>query len=489
MSVRARHRCVLAIVFIALFVAIQALLWFAYYGHGAKPLIGDEANYQAVALSILGGGAWMPGTVWPPLQSLLLAAIYAVFGVHLLAVQIVQAVLLVGCAALLRGLWRRVGGSVAAANTAAALFLLNPATAAYAQWLWPEVVHLFLLLAAFWLLARPLSRIGSWMAGVCVGLAVLAKSLLAPFWPLFLIAFVRREKPRVAIGPAALFVVGLALVTAPALVHGWRNYGKPMIADSSIYNLWVGLTDTWRSDYVGDMGGVTLPAFLASGATPQQRNAVYLDKVRSVVAERGVATVLADQFSRQYFRLFSAKTPLVSQLPGPACAGHLSIYTSAPSLTRTLTVLNDFFHALMLVAAAFGVACWRWRNPLRPANGGAIEVLIALFFAYQFALFALIHVKARFLLPMIPFLCGFGGSSLVALRERSRLLGAAEAAMPLHESGETKSLTASAAPTAPLQSWSNLRLTPPRLTLGVLFAALALFFAFAGPALDHLCAR
>ncbi|MEO7062354.1 MAG: hypothetical protein ABI082_01090 [Dokdonella sp.] len=492
MSARTQSRRALALVFIALFVAIQTLLWFAYYGHGAKPLIGDEASYQASAIAILGGGPWMPSTIWPPLQPLMLAAIYAVVGVHLLAVQTVQTVLFIGCAALLRGLWRRIGGSVAAANTTAALFLLNPATAAYAQWLWPEIVHLFLLLAVFWLLARPLSRFGSSVAGTCVGLAILAKSLLAPFWPLFLIAFVRREKPRFATGSAVVFICALALVTGPALVHGWRSFGKPMIADSSIYNLWVGLTDQWRSDYVGDMGGATLPAFLASGTTPQQRNAVYLDKVRGVIAERGIGTVLVDQLSRQYFRLFSAKTPLLSQLPGPACAGHLSIYTSAPWLTRTLTALNDLSHALMLLAAAFGIACWRWRNPLRafdPRQGSTTELLIALFFAYQLALFALIHVKARFALPMIPFLCGFGGSFLVALRERARLIGTAPTVMPAHGPMNSTSIAACIAASESLPMRSPVRLTPLRLAIGAVLAALLLFLAFAGPALDQLCAR
>src|SRR5690242_6787655 len=83
---------VAALVFIA-----QALLWFAYYGSGAKRLIGDEQSYQTFALAILGGGPWMPSTIWPPLQSLLIAAIYAVTGVHVVAVQVVQTVLFVGC--------------------------------------------------------------------------------------------------------------------------------------------------------------------------------------------------------------------------------------------------------------------------------------------------------------------------------------------------------------------------------------------------------
>lgn len=449
---RARRTAASALV-VALFVASQTLLWFAYYGNGAKRLIGDEESYQAFALAILGGGPWMPSTIWPPLQSMFLAAIYATFGVHVVAAQLVQTLLFVGSAWLLRGIWRDLGGGVRAANTAAVLFLVDPANAAYAQWLWPEVTHLFLVLCAFrLLLALPGSRLASIVAGACTALALLAKSLLAAFWPLFLVAFVRRERPRVRTVQAVAFVLALAVVTAPALVHGIREYGRPMIADSSVYNLWIGLTDRWRSDYVEDMGGATLPEFLASGTTPEQRNAVYRDKALALVRERGFITVLGDQLGRQYFRLFSAKTPLVSQLPGPACAGHLSVYSTSDALTRTLTLWNDAFHALILGAAAFGLACWRRRPDTKMA-------LVALYVAYQLALMLIVHVKARFLFPMMPFFCGLAGSFLVATLSR-RHAG----------------------------TYATIALTPPRLAIGAALAALLLFLAFAGPALDGLCA-
>lgn len=470
-TARARRRTALA-AFLLLFAASQALLWLAYYGGGAKPLIGDEQHYQDSALAILAGGDWMTGTIWPPLQPLLLAGTYALFGTHLLVAQLLQTLLLVGCAALLRDLWRRFGGTVAAANTAAALFLLHPGIAAFAHWLWPELPHLFLLLAALCLLARAPSALRGFVAGACIGLAILAKSLLSPFWPLFLLAFVQRGRPLrfgslLAWRAAAAFVLGLGLVTAPALLHGWREHGRPMIADSSIYNLWVGLTDRWRSDYVQDMGGLTLPAFLASAPTPQQRNALYLERVRGVVAERGIVPLLADQLGRQYFRLFSAKTPLLSQLPGPACAGHLAVYRSPPWLTRGLTVSNDAAHALMLAAAAFGIAAWRRRRGGAPAADAEwrrrlLQLLVALLLAYQLALFVLVHVKARFLLPLAPFLCGFAGSCLAALRERV--------------GGTT--------PRDETVAW-----TPLRFAAGAALAALLLFLAFAGPALDGLCAR
>ncbi len=454
-----RHRGA-ALAFVALFALSQALLWYAYYGHGAKALVGDEQGYQNTALAILAGGAWMPSSIWPPLQPLLLAALYAVFGPQLLVVQIAQTLLLVGCGWLLRGLWRDLGGSVAAANWAAALFLLSPQIAAYAHWLWPEIPHLLLLLAALRLLARARGQlqaadasarasVTALLAGLGVGLALLAKSLLSVFWPLFLLMFVQRARPGAGWRAGAAFVCGIGLVTAPALVHGWRQYGTPMIADSSVYNLWVGLTDRWRSDYVQDMGGVELPAFLASGATPQQRNAVYRDKVRGYVEAHGLGTVLTAQLGRQYFRLFNAKTLLVSQLPGPACAGQLSVYHSPAWLTRSLTWLSEASHALILGAAAFGLACWRRRI-------GMLERVVALLIACQLALFAFIHVKARFLLPMLPFLCGLAGDAL-------------------------------ARGVAPRRAVAAFAPTAPRLLAATALAAALLFLAFAPVALDHPC--
>ena len=51
-AARARSKAVCVAV-AAFFLAVQALLWFAYYANGAKSLIGDEQSYQEFALAIL----------------------------------------------------------------------------------------------------------------------------------------------------------------------------------------------------------------------------------------------------------------------------------------------------------------------------------------------------------------------------------------------------------------------------------------------------
>lgn len=447
-----RHRA-WTLVALASLALSQGLLWWAWYGNGPKQLIGDEGGYLMAAQAILAGGPWHASTIWPPLQPLLIAAILALAGPHLIAVQLVQSAMLVGCAALLRSLWRRIDGRVAAANLAAALFLLNPATAAYAHWLWPEVVHLLLILIVLRLLASDaLAPARAAAAGVCSGLALLAKSLLAGFWPVLLLAFAGRGRRHARLFAVAAFLAGLGAVTAPAWIQGWREYGRPMIADSSVYNLWIGLTDRWRSDYVEDLGGITLPEFLGAGDTPDARNAATWRKIDALIAERGLLPIAVDQLGRQYFRLFNAKTPLISQLPGPSCAGHLSAYHSAPWLTATLTLANTLFHSLILAACGFGLAAWR-RWPDR------IGWLLALFAAYQLALMLPLHVKARFLFPLLPLLCGLAASWLVALARR----GTADAAH------------------------APIAFTPMRLGIGAALAALLLALAWLGPVLDRTC--
>lgn len=440
----------------AALLAMQLLLGLAWYGYGAKPLLGDEQSYQEMALAVLAGGPWLTSSIWPPLQALVLAALYALTVPAVWIAQLFQGLLLVVCAALLRGLWRALTGSVRAANSAAALFLLNPATLGYGWWLWPEVLHLTLVLAALWLLmaGRRVRTGHALLAGACMALAILAKSLFSLFWPALLLLFLRRSRPRVQVKPMLAYLMGFALVTTPFMAMGWQQHGDAVVADSSMYNLWIGLTDSWRSDYVEDLGGLTLPAFLASGDTPAQRNAVYRDKSLALVKEQGIWNTLQAQVGRQYFRLFSAKTLLVSQLPGPLCAGQLSFYRTPPWLGGVLTVFNHFFHILMLAGAGLGLflVCWR-RHPA--------WLVLGLYLAYQLGVFLLLHVKARFLLPMVPILCGMAGSFLASAWLRWR---------------------------QPTDIAGPLLLAPWRIFAGIGLAALLLWLAFGGPILDGQCA-
>jgi hypothetical protein len=434
---------------VAAWLVLNGLLLWIYYDPAAKILVGDEFDYNRRALALLAGEPQVEQFIWPPGQTWFIASIYRLLGTHVLAVQLVQIALLALCTGLLVRLWRRVDGAPAAL-LAGMLFLLNPGNLAHAHWLWPEVTHLACLLGALALLLSDArhAALRAFAAGVLIGLALLFKSLLAGLWPLFFLCFLRREDRRIRYAwvPALLFAIGLLGAIAPALWKGHVETGRPLIADSSLYNLEVGIRDRSRSDYIDEAGLPALTEFLDSAPTPGERNAIALARIRHTLDERGLAAVLAEQLGTQYFRLFNAKTLLVSQLPGAACAGRLGAYAN-DALNMPLLALGHLAHALTLVLFAFGLALWnRWRQPLAAFFG--------VFLAYQLALYLGLHVMQRYLFQMMPAMCAFGGSFLWSVVGRER---------------------------------SALRFTPWRLALGAGIALLLLALAWLGPWLDGTC--
>ena len=443
-SPRARAFAVAAV---AIFVAEQALLGWLYYAGRGKVLLGDEVRYLETARAILAGGAWHPSEIWPPAQSLFVAAL----GASLASVQIAQTLLFVACGVLVARLAKKLTDDSTAAVIAAALFLLNPDNAAYAHWLWPEMPHLFVVLLALdLLLVHAPSRWNAFVAGGLIGLALLFKNVLTAFWPLLLLAFVEWKPMRLRWREAALFIVALGIAVAPALVAGHRNTGHWSIADSSAINLLLGLEDTTRNDYVPGASANRFAEYLASGATPDERNAWAWKQIHAHLDATPPLEIAQTQLDRQYFRLFEAKTLLLTQLPGPACAGYRGAYRDAPpAAVGVVRWSSHAAHALMLAGFAFGLCLWRrWRS-LAPW-------LLVAFVGYQLALYAGLHVQARYLLPMVPVFCVFAGAALARVVRASDVSGVIVA-------------------------------TPLRLALGAALAALLLWLAFAGPFLDGYC--
>jgi hypothetical protein len=430
----------------ALLLAQQVLLWWLYYHGAGKQLVGDELQYLDAAHAILAGGPWHASDIWPPAQALFIAAIAWFGGPVVLDVQFVQTLLFFGCGLLLWHLWARLSDNAWCGALAAALFLLNPGNAAYAQYLWPEIPHLFVLLLALdLLLARTPARLAAFCAGALIGLALLFKSLLTGFWPLFLLCFVGWRPLRIRWACAACFLVGLGIVTAPALVAGHRNTGHWRIADSSAINLLIGLGDVARNDYIPGPSATFFGAYIGSGHNADERDAWAWREIDERLREQPALDLLATQLGRQYFRLFESKTLLLTQLPGPACAGYISSYPPTPPAVVSLVRWSSHFaHAAMLLGFALGLCLHlRWRKPWT-------WILLGLL-GYQLALYLGLHVKARYLLPMVPILCGFAADALVRL-------AAGAAAVPR-----------------------------TRIALGAVLGGLLLVLAFAGPWIDGYC--
>ncbi|HLA77723.1 MAG TPA: glycosyltransferase family 39 protein [Vicinamibacteria bacterium] len=382
----------------------QALLFAV--PHQVTPLAGDQAQYDTQARLLAAGEALHPNFLWPPLYGRWLSGFYRLFGPWLLPVKLVQVGLLLWAGVLFFRLLEEAGIGRRAALLASGLLLCDPQVAAFAHYLWPEVLHLFLSLLGVYLIVvpGPRSSLRSLVAGLCFGLALLAKSLLGPFLPVLAVAaFVTREKPGGGglLRPAAL-ALGVTLVVAPVAVHNRSAYGTYRISSSALLNLWVGINDPQdRHDY-DSVSKQQVAEYLLSSPLPARRDRIVRWRILHKVSEEGLGSVLERQFRKQYRRLLDKDSFFTDQLPG----GRWGPPPSHPLRTALLRVWAYGAYALLLGLAAVGLAQIRGRPGWRAA------ALPLAFLLFNLAAFLLLHVKTRYRVAFLPCVAFFAALAL-----------------------------------------------------------------------------
>ncbi len=164
---------------------------------------------------------------------------------------------------------------------------------------------------------------------------------------------------------------------APTL---WRNQaatGRLVIADSSTFNLWVGLNDIVAAEprrldrLAGAAGLARQRARPSPNATPccARASAPFMPS-------RASSEPSARQLGKQYFRLFEKDSYLTDQLPhgslAPAGQGYHGMASWLAGLLRGLAWSS---HLLVLALAGLGLALapapgrsrpWSWLGPRLP---------------------------------------------------------------------------------------------------------------------------
>lgn len=437
-----RHQ-LLAVV--ALATALNLGLLCLYYSPTPKRLVQDENYYYELAQSIAAGHSSQHNLLWPPLYGELMGLLFSVFGPHRLSIQILQILLWLASALLFYRIVLRLLPSRLAANIALLLFLLSPDLTAFSHYLWPEMVHLFLLITGLWLLiCHPESRPAIALAGVSFGLALLTKSLLVLFVPVILV-FVAVSTPgelRKKLINGALMGSLVLLTILPTMVMNLQASGKFMIADSSVFNIWVGLNDTEPVDYRNDIAGREFEEFQLSADDIGTRNSIYREKILLKLQQQGAAGTVINQLSRQYFRLFDHETYFTTQLPGMP---RNSYNFTRPRLAMLLHAYSNVLYAFILATSAIGMCLIRWR-PIGWAH------CLLLFIVYNVGLFLFLHAKTRYIVQFLPMMIFF---SAVTAHWLARLIG-----------------KASSSPA------SLFVISVGRVALGVLLAILVEFLAF-----------
>lgn len=401
-----------ALLFAVAVVALHGtLFWIGHYPE-PRPLVGDEPMYWAGAEKLAAGKTWLYESLWPPLQPVVLSAILAAGGGSMLAVEIVQTLMLVAIALLLGDLTLAISGSRVAAAAAGGLVLAYPPLAGFAHFLWPEVLHMLLLVAAMWLLVlRGRSRFWVFAAGILFGFVLTSKYLLWPFLLLALpaLAFTRVLRP--AGDRKALFLIGLVLVTSVVFSSGrLRIKGYPVV-ESATFNAWVGLHDRSRKNFVDPVVGKWFLRYLHSPSI-RERDALMWREISARWRERGWLQLLASQIGRQYFRLFDKDSFLTDQLPGGTLAARGWGYRETPAaVSLALRVGSYGLYAAILVGAVMGIVVF-------PAGGRRWSRWLLAFLAFTMLVFLVSHVKSRFRIQLLPFLFVYCGCTVAWLSSK-----------------------------------------------------------------------
>lgn len=373
-----------------------------YYSPEPKTLLGDEGYYFNLAQSIAAGQPAVHHPFWPPLYAELMGWLFGVVGNDVLVIQSVQIVLWLVSGLLFAQIGATVFQSRLVGTTTFALFVLHPELMAFSHFLWPEIPHLFFFGAGLWLLIHwPQHAASAVLAGVCLGLALLTKLLLLPFLPLLGVWIYGQTAGSWSRRFAQVLLIAgpLCLTLVPTMHRNAQLHGRWMVADSSVFNVWVGLNDRARRDYEHGIAGQEFEQFEASRASFIERDQLYWNKIQDFIQHQGVLQTLWGQARKQYFRLFHAETYFTSQLPG----GPRQAYQFAEfPLTPVLRAYTYVMHALVLGLGVLGLCLVRLRA------FGWPQLLLA-FVGYNLGLFLFVHVKTRYLVQFLPMLMMFVG--------------------------------------------------------------------------------
>lgn len=377
------------------FACLHAVFFYLDIVPSPRIPLGDEVMYRTLAESAAQGAPAVLEPLWPPLYVWMLTPL-ARFGEgwpHLLA--LVQVVLLAVAALLFRRVLEEVTGSPRAARVGFVLMLIDPHLAGFAHYAWPEVPHVALLVLLLWLVVRRPGRHAWWLAsGVTIAAIGLTKSVLVPYLPLLALPLAHEIGWRSAMPRAGGVAVLAGLLMLPTALGNHRTHGAFVVADSSLFNAWLGLTADGRRSAAHDHAAAAMQVYHSGGDTFAARQRVLAARLAAFVRERGVSAIIRRQWPRQYFRLFDYRTFVTEQLAGGVFNVRRVGYVRPPAgLSRLLQAWNVVFYAAVLGAA--GVGMWT-ASHARPWVLFLVGTL-----GYALVIFLVLESRSRFRIPLM----------------------------------------------------------------------------------------
>jgi tetratricopeptide (TPR) repeat protein len=420
--------------FVALALTFFIRLWFVLSMRGQPfstigPQMLDSYYYQRWAIEIIHGKFWGTDVFFlRPLYPYLLALIYAVFGQHVLAVQLTQTVFATVSCFLLYDITRRIFGARPAVFAAVGFALTGILVFYTGALLYVEITVLLSLLSV-WLVLAAGRRLWHWVpAGISFGLLIICRPevlVAAPFllWWLWTTSaapggasFVRR---RGLIVMAAVAAAVIAMVPV-------RNY--IVARDSVLFTAHSGMNffygnnpsadGTWQPTQEFEKGGGFSHERLREISHTIDGKEVTASEASAYWTRKGLEFIIHQPLS--YLRLIGRKFLLFLgnyEVPN----NYYPETAAARSLPLKLAFVN---YGLVLALGVLGMV-WAWR---RRRQAAPAYLLVGAFLVSALLSYVLSRLRA----PTIPFLLMFAGYGLNGLVEACRQRRTARAVVGLN---------------------------------------------------------
>jgi tetratricopeptide (TPR) repeat protein len=347
---------------------------------------------------------WLGSWTLAPLYQLFAAGVFAIFGPHLLPLQLAQCLMDSATAVGVGAIGRRCAGPRGVwAGVAYALYW--PAVTLPSGTL-TENLHTPLLVAAFVLLLRSASNRQAGLAGFTLGVSALARSVSSAFLPLAAAWHAWNLGWRRGWRPALLIVSFGAAAILPWAARNAFLVGDPVLIDSmGVYNLWD--DNSFRGGRSGNQHLFDPPAWVFRDQMPEaeRRARATQEAISGTLQNPGLFVRKAWGNLEHFLRPDTLYQLVVVEFPDTALRYTLSL------------VLDDLL--LLIAVPLFLVFLIAGRAS--PARG-----LIALWSAYYLLMVVVVfHNEIRYRSAWMPFVFAgaAGGVSVVAAageRRRSK---------------------------------------------------------------------
>ncbi|MEK7116162.1 MAG: glycosyltransferase, partial [Patescibacteria group bacterium] len=321
-----------------------------------------------------------------PLYEYFLAGIYAAFGHHLEAVWIIHALLRAGTALLLVAICQKIfRGDSRAGWIAAALFGFSPDLVEIGAMLMTETLFIFLCVLTVYFFMRAFERL-TWQnvapLAVSFSAAILTRSTIILFSPIFLVWFIRRK----AFAKMILLGAICGALLTPWAARNYLTYHRfiPTMANFG-YNFWMGN----RAGGDGEGGNISELQTAIDRLGPIDANYYAMDQFKSFIAAHPVS----------YLKLTATRIVKYFSFLRP-----MGFWFYQTGWTQAVFVASSVAAAFFLFVTSFSGMSLAWRKERH-----AELAYVAAFGAVMFVSIAPILFETRYRLPIYPFLAIFSG--------------------------------------------------------------------------------